>query len=609
MEEAYNWTAPQALRIWRAAGMDFYGDDVLQTARAYSDDELACIAADGFTAVWVRGKLRELTNSTVFPELCGPDADRRTDCLREAVGRADRHGLKTFLYFNEPLALPDGHSFWDAHPEVRGEMFEAAHYFEPSRALCTSTDEVRAFLRESVRDLFDRLPGLGGVILITASEYLTHCWSHYSRYSLHDGIHEPSDEPLTCPRCRTREPADVVGEILSIWADEAAARTPKPRVLAWNWSWSLWYPDPQPEVIAALPTGVELMADWERGGARVQVGREVAVDEYSLGYVGPGKRFTASAEEGRQRGKPVFAKMQLGTTFELATVPNLPLIRSLFRKLCALREHGVAGIMGTWNIGCTRTLNRAVVGLFCRDNPGVDAEDTFLRRVCSEYFGAVDADMVLGAWANFSGAFENLPLSISMLYWGPLGYAPAYPLDPEYRDEPMGPAWPDERNARIGDRLEDCFGPFSLDECITLFENMTQLWRAGLTVYEPALTDEAPGTPRQLSQRAQELRCARMIGCHLQSAAAVFQFHRWRQRTATEAGLTPPYSVTLDGEARALLRHELPNVQTALQLVREDKRLGYHEEYRDWMVTPESLERKAQALSRLLAPDEADPPG
>ena len=74
----------------------------------------------------------------------------------------------------------------------------------------------------------------------------------------------------------------------------------------------MWYADPQREVIERLPAGVTVMADWERGGKRSWQGRELLVDEYSLGYPGPSERFLGSARAAQERGFSVMAKLQLG---------------------------------------------------------------------------------------------------------------------------------------------------------------------------------------------------------------------------------------------------------------------------------------------------------
>ena len=594
-----DWTSTQAPRIWRCSNTNYYGDEAMESGAAYTDDELAGIADDGFNGVWVRGKLQGLQQSRVLPDLDDPDASKRIDALRSVIERGKRHGIDLYLYFNEPLALEADHPFWDSHGDLKGSSFEIPGHHPLRFSLCTSTPAVRNYMAEITGSLFESLPGLGGVILITASEFLTHCWSHHARYSLHDGIHEPTEEPLECPRCRDREPADVVVELLELWARSARAVSPSPRVLAWNWSWSLWYPDPQAEIIERFPEGVELVADWERGSSRQQAGKQILIDEYSFSYLGPGERFVLSARSAAKRKTPVHSKMQLGTTHELATVPNLPLMNALYRKFRALQENDVQGIVGCWNFGSTPTLNRYAVGFFCREGSAGDDEDGFLRRLCAAYFGDVDEESVREGWRSFTESFESYPFSTAMVYWGPINYAPAYPLSPAYHDKPMGGSW--RQHFAWGDRLEDCLGPFTLDESISLFQTMAERWTEGLAAYRKGLSTAGAGSEEQIAHRAAELRCAEMTGCHLESTLAVFRFHHWRKRAMEREGLVPPCEVRMDDEARPLLVAELANVERALGLVTVDGRLGYHEEDHSHMVDADGLRKKSQALKDLLA--------
>ena len=56
-------------------------------------------------------------------------------------------------------------------------------------------------------------------------------------------------------------------------------------------------------------------------------------------------------EAAQQRGLAVMAKLQVGTTHELSTVPNLPLVDHLYEKLVGAEQLGLAGFLATWNFG------------------------------------------------------------------------------------------------------------------------------------------------------------------------------------------------------------------------------------------------------------------
>ena len=104
-------------------------------------------------------------------------------CLNRLVKKVDRFGIKVYLYFNEPRSLKQEDTFWKAHPELKGQPMTFsgiskefdAHYI----SLCTSTPAVKEYLEESAYNLFKAVPGLGGAFLITASEWPTHCYSHF----------------------------------------------------------------------------------------------------------------------------------------------------------------------------------------------------------------------------------------------------------------------------------------------------------------------------------------------------------------------------------------------------------------------------------------------
>ncbi len=187
------WTDPHGTRIWRGGAEGATADDVLNSAAYYTDERLAAIAGEGFTGIWVFCELYNLMHGTLFPELNRPHVAVRLAALQALIDRARRHTIDIFLYFNEPQGVPGDHPFWQQHAELRGA--EKWRHF----ALCPSTAPVRAFFREALESAFTPLRGIAGVILITGSEGLTHCWSKHTT--------RPGDMPPACPRCREREPA------------------------------------------------------------------------------------------------------------------------------------------------------------------------------------------------------------------------------------------------------------------------------------------------------------------------------------------------------------------------------------------------------------------
>lgn len=589
-----DWTSSDHPRLWRFGGSDFNGDEILAAAKIHADAVLRPIATDGFNGIWLRGRLRELARTTLFPELGDTKAEARLASLRTLIARAKNHGLGLYLFFNEPLALRADDPFWKAHPELAGQPF---HDFggKDVISLCLSAPPVQRWFAEAVEGLLEALPGLGGVILITASEHHSHCWSHQARRKLDDGFMEVATRPLDCPRCRDREPAELVADLVTTWSDAAKRQPQPPKVIAWNWSWSMWYADPQREVIERLPAGVTVMADWERGGKRPWQGRELLVDEYSLGYPGPSERFLGSAQAAQERSLPVMAKLQLGTTHELATVPNLPLLYSMHAKLAGMLKHDVSGFMGCWNFGCNHTLNTHAVRRFV-EHPQKDAA-TFLTGLATSYFGEVDTVRLFRAWQRFGEAFAVYPFSIRMLYWSPMNEAPAIPLTFRYEASPLGGSWIAHEP---GDRLDDCLPPFTLEEVIPAFEMMRDRWAEGLADYTAALGTASPASGDLPRHREEELSTARMILCHLQAMANIFRFHHWRRKAMKRHGLTPPCDLPPDQEARGMIRAQCDIARRALELVLRDERLGWHQECQLRFCSEKALREALKDMTAAL---------
>jgi hypothetical protein len=548
-------------RIWRSPRSRFNEDEPLQSAAVYTPGELDRIAEQGFNALWMRGRLRELMRSVVFPELNDPDAGRRIANLRRVIHDAASRGLRLFLFFHEPMALERNHPFWRTHPELKGEPYCEPDFDWDMVSLCTSTEAVMRFFRESVANLFDDLPGLGGVILITASESQSHCWSHKALLPVGDAYIDKGLGPMQCPRCAARTPADVVAELVGVWSSEAVRQPLPPEVWVWNWSWSMWYGQPQHEVVAALPPGVRVLIDFERGGRRRQGIGEVFIDEYSLGYPGPSERFSGASAAARAAGLPVCAKIQLGVTHELATVPNLPLIPNLFEKFRCLDELKVQGVMASWNFGNSPSLNTAAFRLFVERSELRRDIRGFCLQLARDQFSGAAAEPIVAAWEAFCAAFHEYPFSLKTLYFGPMNYAVAYPLSPDYHARPMGPTWC--FHEPFGDRLGDCLGPFTVDQVVDCLERMLTHWRAGLALYGGASEPE--------------LACATMIGLHLEAARNVFLFHRWRAPQIEGSG-TLPVRLRADREVVALAESHCATLAQAAALAAEHPEFGVHQE-------------------------------
>lgn len=586
-------------RIFRVQGTDYYGDEALDAAATHTDARLAEVAGMGFDGVWLHAELRELAPTSLYQAYVQQVAERRAS-LRRAAQRARTHGLGIWLYLNEPRGYPQSHPFWAEHPECRGQpasdtaiAWRRGKEWFQVYSMCLSTAAIRGFLRDATRELFQAVPELAGAFVITASEHPTHCYSHLGRI--------PSRQ-LDCPRCRDRSPLDMTVEVARAMQDGLNAAGTGAQLAMWTWSWDTLAPDPQTPLMQALPPEVALLSDFERGEPVERAGKRILVDEYSFAITGPSERFRAYAAASSVL--PVWAKLQVNATHELATVPNIPAVGTLYEKVAAARAAGVRGVLASWLFAISPTLNSFATGrLLAHDGP-LPPRDTFLRTLARDYFGSATGDgevaQVVDAWNRFGDAMRRFPSTIAFLYRAPTNYAPAYPWTVERAHTPMARSWTSEP---WGDDLEQAATPFTLAEIATLLGDVATVWETGMVSYRRALASLAapaalvspvsPVSPALATEpqvhARQELDVAEACGLFFRSCAGRYAF---AAAVARQAPAT---------ELRAIIQEEVATCEAVLPLVRRDGRIGWQDDTRRQIVSPAAVEAKLAGLHELLA--------
>ena len=569
-------------RIFRCGASDFNHNEILSANETHTDERLKSIADAGFNGIWLRGKLRELVPTDLFRPYVS-DADERLQSLVQLCSRANRFGLGVWLYFNEPLGMVQSHRFWQDHPDLTGHRTQI-YDTEPRIALCPSTHEVQDYLRCGFSSLLDKAH-LAGVLLTTTSEHVSHCWGHVlSNPSSYPNPEEFWAGECHCPRCEPRGPIEVITDVVKLIRGGVKSGRPQAKVVAWDWSWNMHCRPPYRQIVERLPEDVILMGDFERGSVVQRAGKKRLVEEYSLICPGPSKRFRGEARLTAGK-RPMFAKLQINTTHELATVPNFPLIVSLYRKFAALHNFGAKGFMATWNFACKPdTLNVYTVNKLARESVG-DDERSWLKSLAEEYFGpSADSESVVDAWYGFQRACNHYPLEGHLLlYWGPMNYALVFPLKLQFDRKPMGPAWQEHE---LGDRLEDTLGHFTLAEMTDLFGKLSVRWSGAVDLYERGLLDA-----EQQARKQQELAVAVVVGCCFRSTFNIYRWYASRREQAT---------LQMTDEDRRIVLDEIANLQKALPLVKTDSYFGFHEEPKWRMYDAEAIERKLISLQSLV---------
>jgi len=379
-----------------------YGDTLLDMSEdPFPEGLLTRLAACGVDGVWLQAVLYRIAPFPWKPEI-STGYETRIENLRKLVARARKQGIGIYLYLNEPRAMPL--SFFDEHPELKG-VVEGDH-----AALCTSSPAVRKYLSNAIESLCRAVPDLAGIFTIAGSENLTNCWAHHKGQG--------------CARCGPRGQADVLTEFYQVCKEAIDRAGGKQRYIVWDWG---WMDEAADAIIERLPAGVDFMSvsEWgipiERGGVKTAVG------EYSMSVIGPGERAKHRWELARRKGLKTIAKIQAGNTWELSSVPYIPVVASVAQHAANVREAGVDGLMLGWTLGGYPSPNLEVVAeMGCVNEKGVGpTPEEAMMRVAERRFGPKNAAAVVKAWQQFSEAFSEFPYHGGTLYCAPLQVGPA----------------------------------------------------------------------------------------------------------------------------------------------------------------------------------------
>lgn len=524
--------------------------------RYYPLGLLQRMADCGVSAIWVHALLRELVRDPLFDQDY-PFRPERRERLQQLIEHCKQAGLGVYLYLDEPRGARD--PFFEHHPEMRGAPGRKG---DGLWCMCTSSDETRRFLHDGSKKLFTDLPELQGLILITASENPTHCYS-LTRHP-------------ECIRCSRRRGADVVAEVVGELATGAHEAQPLARVIAWDWSWGIIEDDPQAEIIEALPNDISLLVDFERGSQIERDGIRSEVDEYSLSTPGPSPRAAQHLELARKRGLEVLGKAQIGTTWELGTLPFIPIPGLVAEKIVAFKENGLLGGMFSWTLGGYPSINWEVLDqLITQPNisPG-----TATARVARAHYGEESSQLVQKSWAIFAEAFRNYPFSNTVVYSSFVQEGPASQLF----IHPSGFA-PRILNSFDSLAWTQPFGP---ERTAEIFAEMGNQWRGGIAQFRSA---EIMMNASQKQHAQQDLAVMEAAGLYFESIALLIRYYEMRDR-----------SVSYDAELRRNLQEQLRIVERFALLCRIDSRIGFEASV-GYMYLPHDVREKVVACRYALA--------
>ena len=358
----------------------------LDSEEYISDEQLEAYRDLGINGIWTQAVFSQLCKFPFDPSV-SEGCETRLNRLRKMTERLDKYGIKLYLYINEPRSMPL--SFFEKYPAIKG------HIRDNDACLCTSTNEVKAYLKDSVESICRVAPLIGGFFTITRSENLTNCYSHSGN----------GTTACNCPRCKDRSVGEVVSETIGCFLEGARRVSDDIKIFAWSWRWD----EQSEEIINLLPKDVILLSQSELDVPFDIGGVKGNVLDYSMSITGPGELAKKEWSLAAKRGIEVGAKVQINTTWEASTIPAIPVSPSISEHIERLKDEGVKHLLLSWTLG----------GYPCRNI--AEAAKHFYEK-CRIIINETD---ISDAEKQFSEAFREFPFHIDVLYFGPQNAGPS----------------------------------------------------------------------------------------------------------------------------------------------------------------------------------------
>ncbi|MBE6582450.1 MAG: hypothetical protein E7648_04205 [Ruminococcaceae bacterium] len=540
-----------------------YGDELLDDIDYYPENYLNRLAHNGTNGIWIYTSFAQLIRSPYLPTNAD-GCEKRMQKLSGIVERCKRYGIKVYIFAIEPIGLTKDKL--DGREDMLGADPVTGYY-----PFCARAEKTREHVIYCLENIFRSIPDLGGYITIPAGERLTTCASV--------GTFK------TCPRCSKYSRGENLAYSVDLIKEGLRRAGTGAEFISWTYGHRYWDDDDITDYIRNTPTDIVIMQNFEDRGLDTQLGKPRIAYDYWLSYPGPSDMFALSARTAREHGNPAYAKMQVCSSHEIATVPYIPAPGILFDKYKKARELGVTGIMECWYFGNYPSLmNRASTELSYMDD--FSDKTAFLIELASRLYGKSRASKVADAWSAFEEGYRNYPTNIMFSYYGPMHDGVVWDLSPIPVNRSLPRSW-QLTDPPDGDRIGEClFNGHTIDEAITLSERMCKAWDRGLGLLP-------------LSEGDEHISCAEAIGILFRSGKNILEFYKLRNILGT--GADDPYATVEKMEN--IVKEEMEHSKRMIELCSSDPRLGYHSESEGFKFFPEKLKSRINKLEKLFDGD------
>ena len=559
-------------------------DDLLLEFDLLPDGYLERMAYQGVNADIL--KMNSLYFTRIVSVFCSHDTpeelaekEKRRERLRFYTEKAARYGIKIILYMNTPPCFSRNDPALTEHPDMLGPAL-SGHF-----TICPASEKGRRFLYEGMYNLFKAVPKLGGTMQINWGEGAEPCIRFRSF----------GDDALACMKEKCgMTPGGVMALIGNTLYQGMRDAGSNGDLILWNYDPQVnaipRYQDWMPDFLQNIDKGVIVQANAESGCAAMQLGKIRYCGDYWLAESNLADCFKDFARDAIKYQRESGAKIQVGTSHELACIPYLEVPGLVYRKYANLQKYNVTSVFQCWGAGGTPGfMNAAARELSFMDTSKV-SEDEFLLLMGKYYWGEKYAARAAHVWKLFSDAFNCYPRANMIQYFGPVADGVTWPMYVRPRFERLYPTWIVNQELS-GNSIWECLDSHTLDELVMLLEEMSRKWNEGLKEMRKLVSEI--GTLNQEQDRSRILGEA--LAIHFTTAYRITRFLQLRR------DLYKNPSMEMFREMRNLAEAELIARANMIELQKEWPLLGYNPEARGYKYTGEKIGRAIENIRRELA--------
>lgn len=545
-----------------------FGDELSDNIDYYPEEYLNRLAHDGSNAIWIYTRFSDIIPSAVIEEY-GRDYQRRIDKLNKVCDKCEKYGIGVYVFAIEPEA-PTDEKIIKKYSGLLGTVSSFAEFRKANgnRAFCTHTKLGREYCIDATKKLCTLVPKLAGFISITAGERITSC---------------AAEAGNTCPVCGHIDRGESLAQTIDCLKEGMRQSGSAAEFISWTYGHRTWENRDISDYVKYAPSDIMLMQNFEDMGYAEQLGKIRQGVDYWLSYPGPSGLFEHTAAEAQRMGKHMYAKMQVCTSHEVATLPYIPTPGIIFDKFKGAYHYGVEGVMESWYFGNYPSIMSKAAGELAFYYDFAD-KDKFLNRLASIYCGRTNAKKLTEAWKCFEEGYKNYPLNVMFSYYGPMHDGICWELYLKPRNFSLSRSWL-MTDRTDGDRIyEALMCGHTLEETIILSERMCSSFEKGIGKLANA------EIPLEHTSVIQALYVLFLSGTN------ILKFYKMRE----QLGFGEGDASNLLEEMRKIVIDEIRLSEMMIKLCEDDKRLGYHSEAEAYKFFPEKIKDRINKLHKLL---------